>query len=249
MVKICQTGLLKLNFETRPKKRIFRFLPKISAGHGWSWKFFFANFQILGPLGCQGWLAIPQNVKKSQNHCTLCRTLTAICAASSSTSTNSAQHSVLTTSRTNVVLGQPSRPSCGTLWKISCSPCSSGACPPASATWSAPANSKTMVSWLRCVTRSGSIVGGPWRRWQPLTDPRRQGHGEDGEGSAAPFADPRVRPHLPGQRGQRQSPIHDSGKWAGKSLGSSNLRPKNVKSEHWVGIVSCNRFLSLIPCP
>jgi hypothetical protein len=64
MVKICQTGLLKLNFETRPKKRIFRFLPKISAGHGWSWKFFFANFQILGPLGCQGWVAIPQNVKK-----------------------------------------------------------------------------------------------------------------------------------------------------------------------------------------
>jgi hypothetical protein len=71
MVKICQTGLLKLNFETRPKKRIFRFLPKISAGHGWSWKFFFANFQILGPLGCQGWVVIPQNVKKSQNHCTL----------------------------------------------------------------------------------------------------------------------------------------------------------------------------------
>ncbi len=71
MVKICQTGLLKLNFETRPKKRIFRFLPKISAGHGWSWKIFFANFQILGPLGCQGWVVIPQNVKKSQNHCTL----------------------------------------------------------------------------------------------------------------------------------------------------------------------------------
>jgi hypothetical protein len=71
MVKICQTGLLKSNFETRPKKRIFRFLPKISAGHGWNWKFFFANFQILGPLGCQGWVVIPQNVKKSQNHCTL----------------------------------------------------------------------------------------------------------------------------------------------------------------------------------
>jgi hypothetical protein len=34
-------------------------------------KFFFANFQILGPLGCQGWVVIPQNVKKSQNHCTL----------------------------------------------------------------------------------------------------------------------------------------------------------------------------------
>ena len=64
MVKICQTGLLKLNFETRPKKRIFRFLPKISAGHGWSRKFFLAIFQILGPLGCQGWVVIPQNVKK-----------------------------------------------------------------------------------------------------------------------------------------------------------------------------------------
>ncbi len=34
-------------------------------------KFFFVNFQILGPLGCQGWVVIPQNVKKSQNHCTL----------------------------------------------------------------------------------------------------------------------------------------------------------------------------------
>jgi hypothetical protein len=46
-------------------------LPKISAGHAWSWKIFFANFQILGPLGCQGWVVMPQNVKKSQNHCTL----------------------------------------------------------------------------------------------------------------------------------------------------------------------------------
>jgi hypothetical protein len=33
-----------------------------------------ANFQILGPLGCQGWVVIPQNVKKSQNHCTLLQT-------------------------------------------------------------------------------------------------------------------------------------------------------------------------------
>ena len=71
MVKIRQTGLQKLNFEKIPKKRIFRFLLKISAGHGWSWKFFFANFQILGPLGCQGWVVMPQNEKKSQNHCTL----------------------------------------------------------------------------------------------------------------------------------------------------------------------------------
>jgi hypothetical protein len=29
--------------------------------------FFFANFQILGPLGCQGWVDIPQNVKKSKS--------------------------------------------------------------------------------------------------------------------------------------------------------------------------------------
>ncbi len=71
MVKICQTGLLTLNFEIVPKKRIFRFLPKISAGHAWSWKIILANFQILGPLGCQGWVVIPQNVKKSKNHCTL----------------------------------------------------------------------------------------------------------------------------------------------------------------------------------
>jgi hypothetical protein len=28
---------------------------------------FFANFQILGPLECQGWVAIPQNVKKSKS--------------------------------------------------------------------------------------------------------------------------------------------------------------------------------------
>jgi hypothetical protein len=34
-------------------------------------KIFFANFQTLGPLGCQGWVVISQNVKKSQNHCTL----------------------------------------------------------------------------------------------------------------------------------------------------------------------------------
>ncbi len=70
MVKICWTGLLTLNFEIIPKNAFSGF-PKISAGHRWSWKFFFANFQILGPLGCQGWVVIPQNVKKGQNHCTV----------------------------------------------------------------------------------------------------------------------------------------------------------------------------------
>ncbi len=60
MVKICQTGLPKFNFETRPEKRIFpkKFPMKL--------KFIFANFQILGPLGCQGWVVIPQNVKKGK---------------------------------------------------------------------------------------------------------------------------------------------------------------------------------------
>ena len=63
MVKICQTGLSKLNFETRPKKRI----PVFATNFRRPWmklKIFFANFQILGPLGCQGWVIIPQNVKK-----------------------------------------------------------------------------------------------------------------------------------------------------------------------------------------
>jgi len=63
MVKICQTGLLILNFEIIPKKRIFQFLPKISSGMH-EVEFFLANFQILGPLGCQGWVVIPQNVKR-----------------------------------------------------------------------------------------------------------------------------------------------------------------------------------------
>jgi hypothetical protein len=29
-------------------------------------KLFFANFQILGPVGCLGWIVIPQNVKKAK---------------------------------------------------------------------------------------------------------------------------------------------------------------------------------------
>ncbi len=70
MVKICQTGLLKLNFETRPKNAFSGFRQKFPQAMD-EVENFFANFQILGPLGCQGWVVIPQNVKKSQNHCTL----------------------------------------------------------------------------------------------------------------------------------------------------------------------------------
>ncbi len=71
MVKICQTGLLKLNFETRPKKRIFLFLPKISAGHGWSWKFFFGQFPNPWALRVSGMGGYTSKCEKSQNHCTL----------------------------------------------------------------------------------------------------------------------------------------------------------------------------------
>ena len=63
MVKICQTGPLKLNFETRPKKHF----PVFAKNFRRPWiklKVFFANFQIIGPLGCQGWVVIPQIVKK-----------------------------------------------------------------------------------------------------------------------------------------------------------------------------------------
>jgi hypothetical protein len=64
MVKICQMGLLKLNFETRPKNAFFGFCQKFPVRPWMKLKIFLANFQILGPLGCQGWVVIPQNVKK-----------------------------------------------------------------------------------------------------------------------------------------------------------------------------------------
>ncbi len=63
LLQVCQMGLLKLYFEIIQKKRIFRFLPKISTAMD-EVEIFFANFKILGPLGCQGWVVIPQNVKK-----------------------------------------------------------------------------------------------------------------------------------------------------------------------------------------
>ncbi len=63
MVKICQTGLLKLNFEIIPKNA-FSVFAKNFRRPWMKLKIFFANFQILGPLGSQGWVVIPQNVKK-----------------------------------------------------------------------------------------------------------------------------------------------------------------------------------------
>ncbi len=74
MVKICQAGLLKLNFQIRPKKCIFRFLPKISAGQRWSWNFFcyFPNPWTLRVSGMGGYTS---KCEKSRNHCTLMNTV------------------------------------------------------------------------------------------------------------------------------------------------------------------------------
>ncbi len=55
--------LLKLNFETR-QKNAFSVFAKNFHRPWMKLKFFFANFHILGPLGCLGWVVIPQNVKK-----------------------------------------------------------------------------------------------------------------------------------------------------------------------------------------
>jgi hypothetical protein len=65
MVKICQTGLLKLNFETRPKKRIFRFLPWMKL------KIFFCQFPNPWALRVSGMGGYTSKCEKSQNHCTL----------------------------------------------------------------------------------------------------------------------------------------------------------------------------------
>jgi hypothetical protein len=56
---------LKLNVETIPKNAFSGFCQKFSQAKD-EVEFFFANFQILGPLGCKGWVVIPQNVKKAK---------------------------------------------------------------------------------------------------------------------------------------------------------------------------------------
>jgi hypothetical protein len=70
MVKICQTGLLKLNFETRPKKRIFWFLPKISEAMD-EVENFFCQFPNPWALRVSGMGGYTSKCEKSQNHCTL----------------------------------------------------------------------------------------------------------------------------------------------------------------------------------
>ncbi len=64
MVKICQTGLLKLNFETRPKNTFSGFCQKFPQAMDEVENVFLPISKSLGPLGCQGWVDMPQNVKK-----------------------------------------------------------------------------------------------------------------------------------------------------------------------------------------
>jgi hypothetical protein len=64
MVNICQTGLLTLNFEIIPKNAFSGFCQKFPQAMHEVENFFSSNFQILGPLGCQGSVVIPKNVKK-----------------------------------------------------------------------------------------------------------------------------------------------------------------------------------------
>jgi hypothetical protein len=69
--KDLSNGAPKIKLWNHSKKTHFPVFAKNFRRPWMKLKIFFANFQILGPLGCQGWVVIPQIVKKSQNHCTL----------------------------------------------------------------------------------------------------------------------------------------------------------------------------------
>ncbi len=55
MLKVHQTEFLKLNFEIIQKNAFSGFWQKFSQAMD-EVEIFFANFQILGSLGCQGWV-------------------------------------------------------------------------------------------------------------------------------------------------------------------------------------------------
>ncbi len=71
MVKICQTGLLKLNFETRPKKRIFPVFAKNFRRPWMKLKFFLCQFPNPWALRVSGMGGYASKCEKSKNHCTL----------------------------------------------------------------------------------------------------------------------------------------------------------------------------------
>ncbi len=56
----------KIKLWKHTKKTHFPVLAKNFRRPWMKLKIFFANFQILGPLGCQGWVVIPRNVKKAK---------------------------------------------------------------------------------------------------------------------------------------------------------------------------------------
>jgi hypothetical protein len=76
MVKICQTGLLKLNFETRPTH-----FPVFAKNFRRPWmklKIFFCKFPNPWALRVSGMGGYTSKCEKSQNYCTLLYSLTAI---------------------------------------------------------------------------------------------------------------------------------------------------------------------------
>ncbi len=71
MVKICQTGLLILNFETRPKKTHFPVFAKNFRRPWMKLKNFFGQFPNPWALRVSGMGGYTSKCEKSQNHCTL----------------------------------------------------------------------------------------------------------------------------------------------------------------------------------
>ena len=70
MVKICQTGLLKLNFETRPKKIFSGFCQKFPQAMD-EVENFFCQFPNPWALRVSEMGGYTSKCEKSQNHCTL----------------------------------------------------------------------------------------------------------------------------------------------------------------------------------
>ncbi len=72
MVKICQLGLIKINFETRPKKRIFRVCQKFPQAMDEVENLFLPISKFLGPKGVRdGWLYLKmwKKVKITAPYC------------------------------------------------------------------------------------------------------------------------------------------------------------------------------------
>ncbi len=71
MVKICQMGLLKLNFENHTKKTHFLVFAKNFRRPCMKLKIFFCQFPNPWTLRVSGMGGYTSKCEKSQNHCTL----------------------------------------------------------------------------------------------------------------------------------------------------------------------------------